>query len=324
MSRYPLIIIGLGVCLVGGVVIAAGKPTLVNYSGNGSDLQQVIDAAQPGTTIVCDSSRQYEFSTPITIKQTIILKGLNARLPEKLGRTPLIEVKAEGVTLTNLTLHGNHDSVDQKYRASLINIYKGRFLVADCKFYDSSKNGVTVCPEPGSSKDIVGGEIKNIEAFRLGRDAVSISGGNRGLRVRDITVGNVSLKKGYRRGAVEVSDGSDNIKVKNVYAEDCPYAIDVQDHNGKSAPNTNIEISNVTAVNCNNIIRTANSHRNHANLILRNLKGTNCALPVQISHTKNVLVDGLTILEHKNKKSAPIKLKNCHGITFKNVSIDSL
>ena len=169
--------------------------------------------------------------------------------------------------------------------------------------------------------DIVGGVIKDIEAFRIGRDAVSITGGNRGQRVRDVTVENVSLKRGYKRGAVEVSDGTDNITVRNVYAERCPYAIDVQDHGKGSAPNTNVTIENVEAVQCRHIIRTANRPLGHAGLTLRNLTGKGCEYPVQISNTKDVTIENLKILGHTSGKFPPIGLKNCHRVTLTNVTV---
>lgn len=169
--------------------------------------------------------------------------------------------------------------------------------------------------------DIVGGIIRDIEAFRIGRDAVSISSGNLALRVRDVTVENVSLRKGYLRGAVEVSDGTDNIRVRGVYAEGCPYAIDVQDHRGRSAANTNIDIEDVTAVNCRHIIRTANSPRGHAKLTLRNFTGKKCEAPVKISNTRDVSIDGLRILGHESQKSPPISIENCQGVNLENVPI---
>ena len=169
----------------------------------------------------------------------------------------------------------------------------------------------------------MGGIIRNIRAFRIGRDAVSISGGNRGRRVRDVTVRNVSLKKGLLRGAVEVSDGTDNIKVRGVYAERCAYAIDVQDHGGKSAPNTNIDIQDVTAVNCRHIVRTANSRRGHAGLTLRDLTARRCEAPVRITNTRNVAIDTLKILDHRSRRSAPIDLQNCRGVTLGNVTVET-
>jgi hypothetical protein len=320
--RWHAVVILTTVCLAGCATHSGGPTTSVKYSGEEGSLQQVIDTALPGTTVVCDTKKQLEITAPLTIKKAITLKGLNARLPKKLGRTSLIVVEARGVTLINITLHGNYDSVDQKDRAPLISIRKGNFRVEDCKFYDSSKDGVEVCPE-NRGDDIVGGTIRNIEAFRIGRDAVSISGGNQGLRVRDVTVANISLKKGYLRGAVEVSDGTDNIRVRGVYAEACRYAIDVQDHRRQSAPNTNIGIEDVTAVNCGHIIRTDNSPRGHATLTLRNFTAMSCTEPVRISNTKDVTIDGLKIVKHQSSQSPPISLKNCQGVSLRNVTIET-
>jgi len=321
MKKHAVIILTI-VCLTGCATHSGGLTTSIKYSGEEGSLQQVIDAAPLGATVVCDTRKQLELSSPLTIKKTIALKGLNARLPKKLGRTSLIVVNAEGVTLSDIELHGNYDSVDQKDRAPLIKIHMGNFRLERCKFYDSSKDGVAVYPE-NEGDDIVGGTIRDIEAFRIGRDAVSISGGNRGLRVRDVTVENISLKKGYLRGAVEVSDGTDNITVRNVYAEKCPYAVDVQDHGKGSAANTNVYIENVEAVRCRHIIRTANWDLGHANLTLRNITGKRCQEPVRISNTKNVTIENLRILDHQSKE-APISLRNCQGVNLKNVTIESI
>ena len=297
------------------------NPAPVKYTGKTASLQEVIDNASPGAVIVCDPQQQMELSEPLTINKKLTLKGLSARLPKGLGKTSLVIVKARGVTLKDITLHGNYDSVSQDNRAPLIIIRKGDFRVENCKFYDSTKDGVKICPEK-KGNDIVGGTVKNIEAFRIGRDAVSISGGNRGQKVRDITVENVRLVKGYLRGAVEISDGTDNITVRNVYAEKCPYAIDVQDHRGRSAPNTNITVEDVTAVNCKHIIRTANSNRGHSGLTLRKFKGITCKEPVRISNTSDVTIEGLTIEKH-HSRHRPVLLRNCSGVTIKNVSIEA-
>ena len=322
MKEYALLIWAV-VCSAGCATYLGEPARSVKYSGGEQGgLQQVIDSALPDTTVICDTNKQLEITTPLTIKKALTLQGLNARLPKNLGRTSLIIVEAKGVTLTNITLYGNYDTVDQKDRAPLISIREGNFRIEDCKFYDSSKDGINVCPKSGGG-DIVSGTIRNIKAFRIGRDAVSISGGNQGLRVRDVTVESISLKKGYLRGAVEVSDGTHNIKVRGVYAEDCPYAIDVQDHRGKSAPNTNIYIEDVTALNCRHIIRTANSPRGHATLVLRNFTGTGCEAPVQISNTKDVTIEGLHIIKHQSKKKPPISLRNCQHITISNVTVET-
>jgi photosystem II stability/assembly factor-like uncharacterized protein len=296
----------------------------INYTGDGSDLQETIDRANPGSTIACDPKRKLEISTTITIKQPITLEGVNAALPRGLGKTSLFVVESEGVTIQDSEFHGNYDSVPQSDRAPLLWFQAGKFKIARCTFYDGSKDGVNITPVEGDKgRDIVGGEIRDLKAFRMGRDVVSISGGNNGLRVRDVTVNNVRLERGYHRGAVEVSDGSDNVTVQNVYAQDAVYAIDVQDHGKPSAPNTNIVIENVEAVRCKHIIRTANGPRGHEHLTLRNFTGRECTLPVLISNTKHVRIEKLTILNHTDAKSPPIRLQTCEHVLLTGITIQS-
>ncbi len=313
------------VILAGATVVhaAAADPPAITYTGDGSDLQEVIDAAPSDATITFDAKRCLEISKSITVRRPLSLSGLNARLPKKLGRTPILIVAAEGVTLSGLELHGNYESVSQDDRAPLIHVTKGRFKAERCVFCDASKDGIMV--EPGrSAGDIVDVVVRDIKAQRMGRDAVSISGGNRGQRVRNVLVENVRLQRGYFRGAVEVSDGTDNVTVRHVYAEDAVYAIDVQDHGTTSAPNTNVLLEDVTAVNCKHVIRTANSKIKHANLTLRTFTATDCTQPVKISNTTNVVVEHLTITNQPQADSARVRLDNCHGVRLGNIRIQGL
>lgn len=302
---------------------AATNPPAIVYRGDGSDLQAVVDAAPTGATITFDAARSLEIATSITLRRSVTLTGLRARLPKKLGRTPILIVAAEGVTLSGLELHGNYDSVSQDDRAPLIHVTKGRFKAERCVFCDASKDGIMVEPER-SAGDIVDVVVRDIEAHRMGRDAVSISGGNRGQRVRNVLVENVRLQRGYFRGAVEVSDGTDNVTVRHVHAEDAVYAIDVQDHGTTSAPNTNVLLEDVTAVNCKHVIRTANSKIKHANLTLRKFTATNCKQPVQISNTTNGVVEGLTITNRPQADTARVRLDNCHGVRLGDIRIRGL
>src|ERR1044072_5075250 len=78
------------------------------------DLQKVIDAAPPHSTIVCDHNREFTFSTPIKIEKPLTLRGLHARLPAKLGNTSLVIVTSKGVTISDFELTGNGDSVSPR------------------------------------------------------------------------------------------------------------------------------------------------------------------------------------------------------------------
>jgi len=313
------------VCLLPASGLAAeGPPTIKFTAGGEADFQALLDKAPEGAVVVCQQAQPLVVTKSLLIGKRMTLRGLKANLPEKLGNTPILIVDAAGVTLLDIEMHGNYDSVDQKVRAPFIHIKRGGFVIERCKFYDGSKDGLMVTPDDGAG-DIVGGAIRNIEAFRMGRDAVSLSGGNTGQRLRDLTVENVSLKRGYERGAVEVSDGTDNIVVRHVYAENAVYAIDVQDHGGKRcAPNTNVTIEDVKAVGCKHVIRTANSPRKHANLTLRDFTATNCQAPVQISNTAHVRVENLSIIDEPAAGKPRITLRNCDDVVLRNVTVKGL
>ncbi len=322
MKRLHLTALVLSLVCAG--VAEAADPSKIAYTGDGSDLQAVIDAAPVGATVTCDAKRSLEISKSITIRRALTLGGLHARLPKKLGRTPILIVAAEGVTLSDLKLHGNYDSVSQNDRAPLIHVTKGRFTIERCVFYDASKDGVMVTPTK-SDGDIVDVVVRHIEAHRMGRDAVSIAGGDRGQGtcIRNVLVEDVRLTRGYLRGAVEVSDGTDNVTVRRVYAEDAKYAIEQHDH-GQKVPNTNILLEDVTAVNCYAVMLGGDNKRGHKNLTLRRFTATDCKVPVKIAHIANVLIEDLTITNQTKADSPRIRLIDCQGVRLRNVKIKGL
>jgi len=308
---------------------AADEPPTIKFTGGSeTDFQTLLDKAPTGAVVVCEQTKPLEISTTLLLRKPMTLRGFKASLPPKLGKTPILIADAEKITLTDIEMHGNYDSVDQKRRAPLIHLKRGGFRIERCKFFDGSKDGIMVTPEDGTG-DIVGGTIRDIEGARMGRDLVSLSGGNGGQRIRDVTVENVRLIKGYHRGAVEVSDGTDNITVRHVYAEDAHYAIDVQDHGpikpktgNACAPNTKVLLEDFTAVRCQNIIRTANhSPPEHADLTLRDFTGKNCEEPVRISNTTRVLIENLTVINEKLLDESPIELRNDHHVVIRNATV---
>lgn len=206
----------------------------------GRNLQQVIDTALPYSIVVCDPNQQMTISTPVVITKALTLRGINARLPEQLGNTHILEVKSEDVTITDFVLRGNGDTVTQKVRAPL-------------------------------------------------------------------------------RGVVEVSNGTDQITVHKVYAENCIYAIDLQDHN-KQEINHNIIINDVYALNCRHAIRTANQPFGHANVTIMNITAEQCRQPLQVSNTDHVMIRDIRIIDN-TEQDALMKIKNCNGLTIRDVII---
>jgi hypothetical protein len=155
------------------------------------------------------------------------------------------------------------------------------------------------------------------------RDVVSISGSDgKGRRIRNVLVDNVRCYDSAHRGAVEVSDGTDNITVRKVYAESAVYAIDVQDHKKSGQSNRNVVIEDVFALRCKHAVRTANTRRGHANLTVRDVTAQQCTSPVQISHTDNLRLSNVRVLDHESGKPA-VHIEDCRGISVRDVLVEN-
>lgn len=290
--------------------------SMVIQVGN-RNLQEVIQSAPPHSVLMCNRNLPVTLSTSVTIDKPLTLRGLNARLPERLGNTPLIIVQAAGVRITDFELHGNARSVSQNDRAPLLRIGAGAFVVERGLFTDSSKDGIMI--EAGD-KDIVGGVVRDIVGVRVIRDTVSISGGTQGAKIRNVLVDNVRSYQSSRRGAVEVSDGTDNVTVRKVYAEDCVYAVDVQDHNQPHQDNRNVVVQDVYALHCKHALRTSNSPKGHSNLTIRDVTAERCELPLSISNTDNVVLEGVRVIDHESS-GVLIAVASCHGLSIRDVTV---
>ncbi len=288
------------------------------------DLQAVIDAAPPHSTVLCDRGRPVVLATPLRIEKPLVLRGLNARLPEKLGKTPLVVVAAAGVTVADFELTGNGDSVRQTERAPLLVIGAGDFRVERGVFANSSKDGVMIDGDVAGA-DIVGGVVRDIVGRKVIRDTVSISGsGKGGFRIRNVLVENVRCYESMHRGAVEVSDGTDNITVRKVYAEASVYAVDVQDHGAAGQVNTNVVVEDVYALRCTHAIRTSNSPFGHSALTVRDITAKECVVPIRISNTAAVGLYNVRVIDQgRGTPGCPVQLRNCDGAVVRDVCVEN-
>lgn len=172
-------------------------------------------------------------------------------------------------------------------------------------------------------EDIVGGVVRDVVGRGVRRDVVSISGSDgNGRRIRNVLVDNVRCYDSAFRGAVEVSDGTDNITVRKVYAESAVYAIDVQDHNKPEQSNRNVMIEDVYAWRCKHALRTANTRKGHANLTIRDITARQCSIPVQVSHTANLHLSNVRLLDPEGAKPS-IQIQDCHGVTLRDVLVEN-
>jgi hypothetical protein len=294
------------------------------FHAEGPDLQQVIDSVPPHSTILCDPNRRITLAVPVRIHKPLTLYGLNARLPDRLGSTSLVVVTAKGVTISDFELTGNGDTVSQDERAPLLVIGAGDFRVENGEFTNCSKDGINIDGDVGGG-DIVGGVVRNIVGRKVIRDTVSISGSSKGgPLIRNVLVENIRCYESERRGCVEVSDGTDNITVRKVYAESSVYAIDIQDHGVAAQINRNVVVEDVYALRCKHAIRTSNRPLGHAGLTVRDITAKECTDPIQISNTDNLSLYNVRVIDHTGDgKHCPIRITSCRGLSVRDVTVEN-
>ena len=192
------------------------------------DLQEVLDRSIPHSVVMCNRNAQVTLSTPVRIRKPLTLCRLNARLPDGLGESPLVIVESEGVTVKEFMLRGNADTVEQANRAPLLIVSAGSFRILNGVFRDGSKDGVMIdcVGADGQERDVIRGVVRDITAYNIIRDVVSISGVQDGSRIRNVFVENVRCYGSKLRGPVEASDGTDNITVHAFWRRCCQGAHD--------------------------------------------------------------------------------------------------
>jgi hypothetical protein len=296
-----------------------GPPQSVIVAGD--DVQAAVDAAPPHSVVTCNRNRQLTLATPLKVRKPLTLVGLNARLPDGLGRTPLVVVQSESVSVLDVELRGNGDTVPQEARAALLVIEAGNFRVERGLFLNSSKDGILIEGGALADADLTGGVVRDIVGREVRRDLVSVGGsGQVGHRIRNVLIDNVRSYDSEFRGAVEVSDGSENVTVRKVYAERCRYAVDVQDHKDPGQINRHVLLEDIYARECTHAIRTANRPLGHANLTIRDVTAERCIEPLAVRNTDNVVLHGISVIGHESNRP-PVAITNCDGLSVRDVTV---
>ena len=282
------------------------------------NIREEIRAAPPHSVIVFDRNRTLTVSAPIVIDKPLTIRGINAKLADELARIPIIIVESPGFRLEDFELRGNASDVPSDDRSPLVTIRAGDFSVERGVFINSAKDGVMI---QGVASDIVGGTVRDVVGIGNVRDVVSIAGGKQGAKIRNVLVENIRAYGSILRGAVEVSDGIDNVTVRKIFALDCVYAVDVQDHDHPRQDNHNVTLQDIYAVNCRHAIRTKNSVKGHTNLTIRDVTAERCELPLRISNTDNVTLSNVRVLDHVFPEP-PVVVSNCNGVSIRDVTIE--
>ena len=290
-----------------------------------AELQAAVDRAAPFSLLLADRSRPVEVSETVRIDKPLTLVGLHMRLAPGLAKTPILEILSEHVRIRDFALIGNGDSVTQEDRAPLIVVRRGRFVIEDGQTDNSAKDGVMITPS-SEFGDIEHGVIRNVTGRDTIRDIVSIGGrGHEGLYVRHLVVENIRSYGSRLRGPVEVSDGSEHITVRDIYAESSFYGVDVQDHSQEGMINRHILIDGVQVKDCVTAIRTANRDFGHDGLTIRNVSGQDFRAddrwrPVHVRNTTNVLIENVRI--SGGPASGPwLVVENSDNVAIRNVTI---
>ena len=295
---------------------AAGEPTTIQVGDR--DIRATIRRAPPHAIIVFDRNRTLTVSAPLVIDKPLTIRGINAKLADGLARIPIIIVESPGFRLEDFELRGNASNVPSDDRSPLVTIRAGDFAVQRGVFINSAKDGVMI---QGVATDIVGGIVRDVTGVGNVRDVVSIAGGKQAAKIRNVLVENVRAYGSILRGAVEVSDGMDNVTVRKVFARDCVYAVDVQDHGHPRQDNHNVVLEDIYAVDSRHAIRTKNSVQGHTNLTIRDLTAERCEMPLRISNTDNVFISGVRVLAHVFP-APPITVSNCNGVSIRDVAVE--
>ena len=287
------------------------------------DLQKALDDAPANSVILFNPNEQLELSTPLKINKALTLRGLKAKLPPKLGKSPLVTVHAKGVTIEDFELQGNTESVEQTERAPLIYILAGDFVVRHGLVINSSRHGIYVAPEKETG-DIYGGTIRDIVGRGNARCVVAVGDhGDQGLTVHNVLVENIRCYDSSLRGAVNLKDGNDNVIVRDIYSSNSVYGVDIQDHKKAGETNRNILVENVYAVKCRHAVRTNNRPLGHENLTVRNVTAVKCTIPLRISNTARVVIENIRVLDHElgEEPYPPIIVADCSSVAIRDVVI---
>lgn len=290
-----------------------------------SNLQSVLDAV-PAFAIVDAGGREIVVAERETLRVTkpVRLINLRARLAPGAERTDLIHVGAEDVVIEAFHLTGNHPTVEQSARASLLRIAASRFRVENGVVLDSTRHGIHVEPEKDHLRH---GIVRNIFGRGNQRDTVSIAGqGHRGFLNWHILVEDIRSYDSALKGAVEVCDGNRHITVRRVYADGGQYGVDIQDHREEGQTNHDILVEDVHAVNVQVAVTTNARPLGHRNLTVRNVTGSAWAprrgqrARVDIIHFDNVTLENIRVRD--NEAGPAVGVRWGTGAFIRNLFVD--
>jgi len=287
---------------------------------NDSDWQKTLDAAPPHSELVFNRNKIVTLAETFVINKPIKLTGLRARLKDGVKDKPLIRIISEDVSVFDFEIYGNRGTVPRKGRHVMLEVRKGGFHIEEGLLVNGSKDGMMVAPLKG--ENIVGGIIKNIIGRDNVVDVISNDGMSEGQWISNLYIENIRAYNCVEKGAVELSDGCRNCTVRSVYAANCLYAVDVQQHSHANKVNNNIVVEDIYAVDCEHGVRTALNPNEHTNITFRNLTAERCVRPFRIKNIHNLVMENIRVIDQCGDRHV-IYIRECDNVTLRDITIQN-
>ncbi|KAJ8906831.1 hypothetical protein NDN08_003317 [Rhodosorus marinus] len=283
------------------------------------DLGEQIETAEVFSELHGDGSCTWYVSKPIKVLVPMTIRKLRVVLRSSEG-IPMIKILARSVTMTEFELIGNNKMVAGTAREALVQVFKSAFHIARGTFRNSTKDGVQVRSIAGAPP-ITGGVLRDLVGRHNHRDLVSLTtlDGGKSL-TRNIVVENIRAYGSRDRGAVEISDGVEDIFVRSVYAENCYYAVSIQDH-GVSELETirRVFVSNVVAVRSHFAVVSQVESIRHGDVSISRVIAKNCEQALELKNLDWVRVDDVRVIA-ASTTGYPVEIKNCKDLKIRDVS----
>ncbi|KAJ8900704.1 hypothetical protein NDN08_000005 [Rhodosorus marinus] len=338
MRTWWFVVLGVSFSLSYGVS-EASDPIILDCR---TELRDQVVAAPAGSELIAPAGGcEWVIEKTITVNTNdITIRGVHAKLRDGLAKMILV-VNGDGFTMFDCVLTGNRGTIYKKQRRSLLSLRGSGFHIQRGRFINSTRDGISIAQKAYSTTVIDGGVVRDIVGIGNDRDTVSVSTWDSSVAAtKNIVVDNVRAYGISNRGAVEVSDGVENIIVRNIYSERNQYGISIQDHRDLDQRIRNITISNLSASDVVYGLHTQTQPEvQHSDVKVKRLNVERAYIPLSLRNVKRLRLDSVrvtgsvplesTVYELLDITEPPLNsstmgvITNCHGLRMKDVYIST-
>eukprot|EP00189_Rhodosorus_marinus_P000994 CAMPEP_0113958928 /NCGR_PEP_ID=MMETSP0011_2-20120614/3812_1 /TAXON_ID=101924 /ORGANISM="Rhodosorus marinus" /LENGTH=797 /DNA_ID=CAMNT_0000970085 /DNA_START=683 /DNA_END=3076 /DNA_ORIENTATION=- /assembly_acc=CAM_ASM_000156 len=279
------------------------------------DLKSQIENAVSGSEILAPSGGcEFVLHKHINVtRDDITIRGLRATIRDGYPE-PMLNVTGDRFVMTDFELTGNAESILDGLRESLVYLHGNDFDIRRGKLSRASRDAIGIQPVWFSpNKRIDRGRVSDIVGYQNSRETVSLGNfplldfdtGDYGTEEerKTVYVSNVHLEniRAYGselKGALEVSDGVEDIVVKNIYAEDCRYGIAIQDHGvSEHESNNRVSVSNLVVFDSFFAVLSQTNPIPHSDISFKRVLARHCTRGMRMRHIARLRMDDVRILE---------------------------